>query len=817
MSMVMPLGDCIARPSKPGQPDLLLVDHLEAVARECGDAQGSFDDRLAFLAGLSHDAAKATQDWQMYIRGGPLCKKGPPHAPTGAALFAFWAEQLIPCWTGARAEQRGLHDLAIDWARVIDHHHGALDDLADTPPWEQSSTRLEHEPATLLATCDHEGLDALAHKHFHELNASLKHFETWCGDHARVWGYRQGPLRGAICDQAERGTLDRLGLRIAELGARLIYADRHHAADWKPVSLAPTQGETAARRFDDHCKAEAAKARTQWVSEELLRARQQRQSEGLTAYRACAESHFLNLLLPTGYGKTLAGLRVALEAIRAGRCRRILYVAPYISILSQSARVLEQATGLRVVLHHQMSILSLADTGQPAVAPGDDLQREDHQPYDLLDTWQAPIVATTFNQLFRALFPARAQQCLRIPALDRAFVFIDEPQIINPAVWSAFLRALGVVAGQRGAQVLFCTATLPPLDEGLGDRGPARSLVGHVSAAVSRFTVRSVAEPWDVDRVMDEAQRRLRTLGSAAVILNTVRDAVAVFRKLRARGGRWFFLASRMLPGHKEQIIRQIRKSLENKSKPIGVVCTQVLEAGVDLSFRAILRALPIFPSVIQSAGRGNRHGEGEPAEVLVFPFARDDGTDTRPFVYRDRDAIRFTDEIFARAPAIPETEVAKWLSWYYARCWEANPHLKSLEYFEAAARGQWSKLAGNEPFQEDRPGLDVFIPGSERYLPSRYQHLLAKFGVDTARQLLDRYLDAGARRQLQFRERRLQSALLRQFLVDVPSKHAVRIAHPVEGFAWPLVIDNPTHYRASTGLAGELAEDDSNGGTQVC
>ncbi len=815
--MVIPLRDCIARPSKPGQPDLLLVDHLEAVAEWCGDAQGSFDDRLAFLAGLSHDAAKATQDWQIYIRGDPQRKKGPPHAPTGAALFAFWAEQLIPRWTSARDEQKRLHDLAIDWARVVDHHHGALDDLADTPPWEQSSTRLEHEPAALLATCDQEGLDALVRKHFPELKTSLKDFETWCMGHDRVWGYRQGSVRGAICAQSEREVLDRLGLRIAELGARLIYADRRHAADRKPVSLASAQGETALRRFDEHCRAEAEKTRTEGVSEELLRARQQKQSEALAAYQACVESHFLTLLLPTGYGKTLAGLRVALEAIRAGRCRRILYVAPYISILSQSARVLEQATGFPVVLHHQMSILSLADAGQPAKTPGDDVQREDHQPYDLLDTWQAPIVATTFNQLFRALFPARAQQCLRIPALDRAFVFIDEPQIINPAVWSAFLRAMAVVAGQRGAQVLFCTATLPPLDEGLGDRGPARSLTEHVHPAVNRFTVRSVPEPWNADRVVDEAERRLRTLGSAAVILNTVRDAVTVFRKLRARGGRWFFLASRMLPGHKEQIIRQIRKSLKNKAKPTGVVCTQVLEAGVDLSFRAILRALPIFPSVIQSAGRGNRHGEGGPAEVLVFRFLRDDGADLRPFVYRDRDAIRITDEIFAQAPMIPETDVAHWLSWYYARCWEANPHLKSLEYFEAAARGQWSKLAGNEPFQEDRPGLDVFIPGSERYLPSRYRRLLAKFGVDTARQLLDRYLDAGARRQLQFRERRLQSALLRQFLVDVPSKHAVQIAHPVEGFAWPLVIDNPRHYRASTGLAGELAEDDSNGGTQVC
>ncbi len=125
----------------------------------CGNANGSIEDRLAFLAGLAHDAAKAARDWQHYIRGGS--RKGPPHAPTGAALFAFWADDLIPRWANGRRDQERWHDLALDWARIIDHHHGALDDLSDLPPWEQGCLRAEHEPASLLATCDQDGLDAL--------------------------------------------------------------------------------------------------------------------------------------------------------------------------------------------------------------------------------------------------------------------------------------------------------------------------------------------------------------------------------------------------------------------------------------------------------------------------------------------------------------------------------------------------------------------------------------------------------------------------------------------------------------------------------
>jgi len=292
------------------------------------------------------------------------------------------------------------------------------------------------------------------------------------------------------------------------------------------------------------------------------------------------------------------------------------------------------------------------------------------------------------------------------------------------------------------------------------------------------------------------------------VILNTVRDAVTVFRKLKTSDGCWSFIASRMLPGHKERIIRRIRRDLNAGSDPLGVVCSQVLEAGVDLSFRAVLRARPIFSSIVQAAGRANRHGEGTPAEVLVFTFHRDDGEDSR----------RFTDEILEEAPEIAETDVADWLERFYEQCWEANPHLTSLQRFKAAAKGQWTELAGQEPFQEDLSGLDVFIPGAERFLPQRYQPLLRAFGVETAEQLLERYLDRDVRRGLSFQGRRRQSALLRQFLVDVPKKIAGDIAHPADGTRteWPLVLSKPKLYRRSTGLAHLGVEDNQGDATAV-
>src|ERR1700735_3123254 len=134
-------------------------------------------------------------------------------------------------------------------------------------------------------------------------------------------------------------------------------------------------------QWHHHCEGEAKRAAEKGASPDLLAARSALQQEALETYQRSTDQRIFTLLLPTGYGKTLTGLRVALEALRLGRCKRLIYVAPYISILSQNAGVLEQATGLSVFLHHHLSILEMSEK------PKEDRQSEDHQRYDLLDTW----------------------------------------------------------------------------------------------------------------------------------------------------------------------------------------------------------------------------------------------------------------------------------------------------------------------------------------------------------------------------------------------------------------------------------------------
>jgi CRISPR-associated endonuclease/helicase Cas3 len=839
--VVIALTDCIARPPKAGQEPFWLVPHLEAVAAGAGRADGSAEERLAFLAGLAHDAAKAAPDWQAYIRSNGRIQRGPPHAPLGAALFAFWADRLIPRWEPNRRLQEPLHDLALDWVRMIYRHHGALDDLDDLPPWQEASLAAVHEPATLLATCDRDGLDGLIRKHFPEYDGRLADFERWLSGFDRTWRRRQEVGRIDLVRQVPEGQRHAFALRLADLGGRLIYADRRHAAEWEPDCFPREAAEGAILRHTETCRRESQRARESGADEKLIRAREERQAEALHRYRENAEHRIFTLFLPTGYGKTLTGLRVALEAVRSGRCRRLVYVAPYISILSQSAGVIQEATGLPVFVHHHLSILGMKDKpkedqqgedhplsgrrGRFAGVedkPKEDQQGEDHQSYDLLDTWQAPIVATTFNQLFRALFPARAQECLRIPALENAFVFIDEPQIVDPGVWCAFLRALAVAAGQRGCQVLFSTATLPPLEDGLGASVQPVPLVGAVLPAVSRYAIRFDPTPCNAARLANEARRRRASAGSVAVILNTVRDAVETFQLVRSQGEPgWFFLAAMMLPGHKARLIRQIRCRLdpkEHRDENTGVVGTQVLEAGVDFSFRSLLRALPIFSSVAQAAGRANRHNEGEPAEVLVFPFVRDDGKDSARFVYRDESMTANTVRALLEHPYLPEERLPGVLAEYYRRCWEQNPHTTSLQWFDDAAAGKWSVLSGKEPFGADCPRVAVFVPGAERWLSREQGTLLGDFRTTTAEEVLGRYLDRDFRHRLSLPDRKRLTALLRLFTVAVPRRRAEEgLSGPIPGCDWLWRLSDPNAYSDETGLAHHLTlADEAEGGLAI-
>ena len=333
------------------------------------------------------------------------------------------------------------------------------------------------------------------------------------------------------------------------------------------------------------------------------------------------------LTVPTGGGKTLSSMAFALDHARNHGLRRVVYVIPYTSIIEQNAAVFravfKDMPGA-VIEHHS--------TFDPHTAFGEeDNARESAVARShrlACENWDAPVVVTTNVQFFESLFAAKPSPCRKLHNLAGSVIILDEAQMLPVEFLDPCLRALEELTAHYGCSVVLCTATQPALrreDFATGRKGTVHGLPGLDAA-------RELAP--DPGRLYDAFKRTvLRDLGELALadvaglvrareqvlcIVNTRTRAAELFGMVRDEPGARH-LSALMCPAHRFRRLAGIRRMLE-RGEPCRVISTQLVEAGVDISFPEVIRELAGLDSIIQAAGRCNREGEHEElAPVSVF------------------------------------------------------------------------------------------------------------------------------------------------------------------------------------------------------
>ncbi|WP_242868724.1 CRISPR-associated helicase Cas3' [Desulfotomaculum copahuensis] len=792
-----PLEACIARPADKDRV-YSLKDHLLAVADSCGNQCGDRPDRLRFLAGLLHDAGKSSRAWQDYIQG--KVKKGVPHSFAGAMLFAAVFAELLETWRPSRQDRKNLCHLAVSLTQILYNHHGRVEDInGDFPPWTGVFA-----PVDILET-DIPGLLNLVALYFPEIYDRLQMYIGGPQSLVEAISSIAGPDRwqrwtNEMLTRVEKllreGNPYETGARLClqRENARLISADRLHAGSFtidESSYLSPDRAVPARDRIRHYCNQRRSEMTGQ-ADLSILDVREKWRKIAVDNFLANKLEKIFTLELPTGYGKTMTALSVALQSVAQGLSKRIIYVAPYLSILSQSASEIKAATGLSVLIHHHLSALQ----GLVEHELVEDL---------LLETWQAPVVATTFNQLFLALFPYRAQNTLRLAGLRDSFVIVDEPQIVNADAWNVFLAMAEAATTEMGVKFLFVTATMPGTGGGVFGRVVS---LGRAEPVSNRYQV-EVGENEDEDSLAGKALESYHTFGSTAVILNTVRDAAEVYRRVRdgAQKGEVYFLSGQMTPLHKKEKIAAIKSSLKD-GRSVLVVCTQVLEAGVDLSFKQLFRALPVIPSLVQAAGRVNRHGEGGKGKLFVFDFYRGGEKKTRPYVYRDWEQREVTDICLTANKIFDEAATGQLVRQYYQMCFQRNTRQAGLEKILEGARGCYAAPAGLSPFGRHVPQYGVFVPLIFGELPPEVELAMKKFGCTKPDEIWDRYASKGFLSSLEYVDKKQFMGLMQHFIVQVPEETAGEVGEPVEKRAI-LRIKGNSLYSEETGLSSINASDE--------
>ncbi len=346
------------------------------------------------------------------------------------------------------------------------------------------------------------------------------------------------------------------------------------------------------RRFDAHMANLAAKA----APTEVNAIRQ-------TVLGSCREAAFkepglFSLTVPTGGGKTLSAMAFALDHAVKYKKRRIVYVIPYTSIIEQTAQILRGIFGDDQVIEHHSNLDPAKETMRSRLAA---------------ENWDAPIIVTTSVQFFESLHAARPAQCRKLHRLANSVIILDEAQLLPPDLLKPCVEAIEHLTTDYGVSLVLATATQPALF----DLAP-REIIPEGFDLYVKLKRTQIAMPEDLiagcswEAIASELKEHEQIL----CIVNTRQDCYDLFQ-LMPEGT--IHLSASMCPKHRTKVIASIKTRLK-AGEPIRVISTQLVEAGVDIDFPVVYRALAGMDSIAQAAGRCNREGRAaQPGMVKVF------------------------------------------------------------------------------------------------------------------------------------------------------------------------------------------------------
>jgi CRISPR-associated endonuclease/helicase Cas3 len=336
------------------------------------------------------------------------------------------------------------------------------------------------------------------------------------------------------------------------------------------------------------------------------------------------------LTVPTGGGKTEAGLRFALHHAQAHKMDRVFYIVPYITIIDQNAK--ETRKVLQDVDENSKPLDKIVLEHHSNFVPSDDTRRRHNL---LAENWDAPIVFTTQVQFLEALFGSGTRDARRMHQLANSVIILDEVQTVPIKIIHMLNTALRFLAHDCGSTIVLCTATQPPLDS--LPENPYRALTIKPEQKIIQnetelFEKLKRVEVHDERKsggstnteIVELTERALQEKGSVLIVVNTRASALALYDEIKKQdlGAKAYHLSTNMCPAHRMDVLENKIKPALKAKEPVICVSTQLIEAGVDIDFGAVIRALAGLDSIAQSAGRCNRHGlrEGLGSVWVVNP-----------------------------------------------------------------------------------------------------------------------------------------------------------------------------------------------------
>ena len=643
-----------------------VAEHCRNTAKYASESLNAIGlGKTAYLAGLLHDLGKCTSIFSSYLKdvviNGKKVRRGAVNHTFAGVRYILSKQQV----------GNDIRNFTIEvLAYAIGAHHGLFDCVK------------ENNESAFIYRIEKDGID---------YENAVKNYFQQCADEDEIEKLLQQATMEVkkIVDKiihiesSEDAAYEisfYYGLLCRLLTSAVINGDRKDTAEFeknKIIEREEVDFTELVDKFDSYISGFKSKypvdSARKKISDDCFLAAQKPES----VYR---------LNLPTGGGKTLSSLRYALEHSKKYHKQRIFFVMPLLAIIEQNAKEIRKAIqNDDIILEHHSNVVNEVEEN------GEELDKREL----LMQSWDAQIIITTLVQMLNTMFLGKTAAIRRFAALSNSIIIFDEVQSVPNNMLTLYNLAINFLVKICNATVILCFATQPCFEK------VEHKLLTEVSDLITvSEEVLSVFKRVELIDKGAMTEEELTNFAASIVddgkslllVCNTKKEANELFIDLQTVTDvkiPIYHLSALMCTAHRNAVVEAMKNDLQQGRK-IVCVSTQVIEAGVDISFNSVIRLQAGMDNIIQAAGRCNRNGENNNLESVYI--------------------VRLIDENLSRLTEIEKAQTATDSLLQVAKHDEKYAELMSatsIEYYYRRLYGAMDK--GYQDFQIPKLGKSLY------------------------------------------------------------------------------------------------------------
>lgn len=751
-------------------PDKLLRTHLSEVLENAKFFGEDAFNKATEIICLCHDFGKYTTYFQNYLETKEKNDDKSNHSFISAICGAYIGFKVI-------GEDNNLPLLIYE---SILHHHGSIESLEENLPKENKKISAEDgivfrnkiKIAKLQIEDMKNNLEDIKKDYdIFNYGDSIASFVNDCNIEEILFKLKKLYLRRKkqIKRANEDGSKDYF--KFLNMYSMLIGADKFSASNTPVIkrrdvsfnALDKSRKERIKKALNKDCKAEKNISKEENSKPSINKIRTEIYEDIQKEIEENYDKKILSITAPTGTGKTYSGFFAA-EKLKEllGDNRRIIYALPFTSIINQNYDVIynlisdsvenfDEVSSEYIIKHH-----SLTDKDYKSEKSNIDILKAEL----LIENWSSSIIVTTFVQLLETLISNKNRMLKKFSAFNHSIILLDEVQAID-------LKYLGLVdfilrkaVEESDCRIITMTATKPIL---LNDGHELLSDYKKYFSYFNRTKINYNPNKVTIDEFIDDFIEEIKD-ESYLIICNTIGESLEIYKKLEDIPREVMYLSTNILPIHRKEKIKEIEDKLKLGEKLI-VISTQVVEAGVDFDFDNVIRDIAPIDSIIQAAGRCNRHNKKACGEVNVVNICNSKERLYGDMVY-GKMQIMISKEILNEYKEIEESQYLDLIEKYFLKAEEnknkdvSKKFIESINLLNFTGEDEYT-ISKFSLIEEKGNYVDVFFRINEEA-----EQVYLEF-IDLIK---DKDLENRRKRQLKIR------AKLNDYTLSIPYKYASRI-----------------------------------------